>query len=71
MVFQQYKNKTVVTAYPDMSKVKPSEAQKKGQGVFADAVADATDITDDPVKKAEYQKKLKEGKSVYRFAIQE
>ena len=71
LVFKQYKDKTVVTAYPDMSKVKRSEAQKKRQSVFADAVAYAKSITGNPVKKAEYQKKLKEGKSVYHFAIQE
>ena len=51
LVFKQYKDKIVVTAYPDMSKVKRSEAQKKGQSVFADAVAYAKSITGNPVKK--------------------
>lgn len=71
LVFKQYKGKTVVTAYPDMSNVKPSEKQKEGQNLFAKAVAYAKEIRYNPVKKAEYEKKVKEGESVYRFALKE
>lgn len=71
LVFKQYKDKTVVTLYPDMSKVKPSAKQKEGRNVFAEAVAYAKGINNDPVKKAEYQKKVKAGKKVYHFAMKE
>jgi hypothetical protein len=51
LVFKQYGKKTVVTRYPDMSKVVPSDLQKKQRSGFA--------------------KKIKKGKSVFQYAIQE
>ncbi|MDQ2753030.1 MAG: hypothetical protein M3R72_08405 [Bacteroidota bacterium] len=71
LVFKQYKDKTVVTSYPDMSKVKPSEQQKEGRKLFAEAVAYAKAISQNPVQKAHYQKKVKLGESVYHFALKE
>ena len=71
LVFKQYKDKTVVTRYPDMSKVKPSKAQKEKRSVFAEAVAYARDINRNPVKKAKYAKKVQPGESVYHFALKE
>ncbi len=71
LVFKQYGKKTVVTRYPDMSKVVPSEAQKKQRSGFAEAVAYAQTINNDPVTKAKYAKKIKKGKSVFQYAIKE
>jgi hypothetical protein len=39
IVVKRYGNKTVITAYPDMSKVKPSKKQKAKRKLFANAVA--------------------------------
>jgi hypothetical protein len=71
LVFKRYGNKTVVTKYPDMSGVKPSKEQKDRRKRFAEAVAYARAINNDPVKKAAYAKRLPKGKRVYQFALQE
>ena len=71
MVFKRYGKKTVVSRYPDMSKVKPSKLQKKGRNRFAEAVAYAQSINNDPVKRASYAKKVKKGHTVFNYAIQE
>jgi hypothetical protein len=71
IVVKRYGNKTVITAYPDMSKVKPSKLQKVKRKVFAEAVAYAQAINNDPAKKALYSKKVKRGQSVYNYAIKE
>ena len=61
----------MVTVYPNMSGVKPSEMQKEKRKVFAEAVAYARAINHDKEKKAEYQQKVKEGESVYHYALKE
>lgn len=71
LVFKQYGKKTVVTRYPDMSKVVPSELQLKNQDRFAVAVAHARAINNDPLLKAAYAKNLKKGKTVYQAALRE
>jgi hypothetical protein len=70
-VVKQYGNKTVITAYPDMSNVKPSKAQKANRKEFAKAVAYAQSILHDPVKKKAYAAKLPKGASVYHAAMKE
>jgi hypothetical protein len=54
-----------------MTGIKPTKLQKKQRNYFADAVAYARAINDDPVKKAEYKKKVKKGGSVYQYALKE
>jgi hypothetical protein len=71
IVVKQYGNKTVITAYPDMSNVKPSKLQKLKRKKFAAAIAYAQSIINDPLKKAAYAKKLKRGARVYNAAIKE
>ena len=71
IVVKRYGNKTVISAYPDMSNIVPTKAQKKGRKVFAKAVAYAKKISNDPVKKALYKKKLKKRQTVYNYAIKE
>lgn len=71
LVFKKYGDKTIVTSYPDMSQVKPSEGQKEGRKVFAEAVAYTKAISRNPEKKAEYGKKVKLGESVYHCTLKE
>lgn len=71
LVVKQYAYGTVVSAYPDMSHVKPSQLQQLQQTLFAKAVAYAQSITRNPVKKKAYAKKLRKGERVYNAAIKE
>lgn len=71
VVVKRYGRKTVVSAYPDMSNVKPSKLQKNKRNLFAEAVAYAQGIVHDPVKKAAYAKGLKKGERVYQVAIKD
>ena len=61
--------KTIITAYPDMSKVRYNENQKTEQRRFADAVAYARSIISDLEKKAQYKARLPKGKKVFNAAI--
>jgi tRNA nucleotidyltransferase (CCA-adding enzyme) len=71
IVVKKYGDKTFIGAYPDMSNIKPSRLQKTNRRSFADAVAYAKDICNDPVKKAAYAKKIGKGQRVYNSAIRE
>lgn len=71
IVVKQYSYGTVISAVPDMRRVKKSALQKLAQHHFSDAVAYAQTILRDPKKKAAYAKKIKKGKSVYHAALQE
>jgi hypothetical protein len=51
IVFKQYKDRTVVTKFPDMSNIIPTESQLKEKGRFSDAVIFAKEIIADPIKK--------------------
>ena len=70
-VVKQYKHGIVISAVPDMSRVKKSKLQTVKQDRFKDAVKYAQGIIHDPKKKATYAKKIPKGKSVYNAAIQE
>jgi hypothetical protein len=67
LVFRVRNGKTFVSKYPDMSKVKPSRKQLREKGRFAEAVAFAQSINNNPKKKAAY--KVAEGQSVFNAAI--
>ena len=64
-------HKTIVTGYPDMRRVKYNKAQRTAQSRFAEAVAYARSVINDPVKKAIYSKLLPKGKRLYNAALQE
>ncbi len=68
-VFKQVDGKTQVSTYPDRSQVKYNKKQTRFQKIFAEASAYASDIINDPVKRAAYM--LGHGKSVYHAAIAE
>lgn len=57
LVFKNYGSKTVVSAYPDMSKVKLSVKQKKENKRFKEAMAYAKSQMSDPDSKAAYKAK--------------
>ena len=69
LVYKTYAYGTVVTRYPDMSKVKLSTKQKKSNNLFAEAVAYAKKVIADPVKRKKYEAKLAPGKTVYNTAL--
>ena len=71
LVFKQYGDKTVVTRYPNMKRVKRSPLQKAGTRKFADAVAYAQSILRNPKKRKAFARKRRNGKSVYHAAISE
>ena len=71
IVIKQYGNKTVVSKYPDMSKVKASTRQKNNRSVFKEAVAYAKSINRDPGKRKDYLLKVKPGESIYHYALKE
>ena len=71
IVVKQYGNKTVISKYPDMSKVKASIKQKKNRSVFKEAVAYAKSINKDPEKRKDYLLKLKPLESIYHYALKE
>ena len=69
LVFKVVKGEGVVTKYPDMSKVVPSEKQLAEKSRFGEAIRFAQGILRDPAKKAAY--KVREGSSVYHSAIRD
>lgn len=71
IIIKQYKNKTVITAYPVTIKRKPTKLQTVYRNDFTKAVKYAQDIVRTPAKKKAYAKKVKPGQTVYNFAIAE
>ena len=69
LVFKQYADKVVVSKYPDMSKVKPSERQLEQRKKMAQAIVYAKSVMRNPALKAVYEKDLEPGKSVYKKAL--
>ena len=69
VVIKHWLGKTVITAFPDMSRIVFSPKQKAEQRRFADAVAYAKGIISDPQRKALYQARLPKGKKVFNAAI--
>lgn len=69
IVVKQYACRTVITKYPDMSRVTLSPLQKKRNALFADAVRYAKSILRNPKILNEYKKLVKPGERVYNHAI--
>jgi hypothetical protein len=69
VVIKHWRGRTVITTFPDMSRVVYSQKQKAEQKRFAEAVAYAKSIIRDPRKKAAYQAKVPRGKKVFNAAI--
>jgi hypothetical protein len=71
IIIKQYGEKTVVSKYPDMSNIVPSKFQVKKRSRFADAVAYAKTISNNPIFRADFIKRKGEVKSVYQEALKE
>lgn len=71
VVYKTYAYGTVVSKYPNMSKVKLSTKQKRSNELFSKAVAYAQSIIADPKEKKKYESKLNPGKTVYNTALSE
>lgn len=67
IVYRVRNGKTFASKYPDMSNVKPSRKQLREKGRFAEAVAYAQSINNNPKKKAAY--KTAPGQTVFNAAI--
>ena len=71
IVIRQVKGKTVITAYPVPIKRKPSKLQQLYRDDFTAAVKYAQAIQRDKKKRKAYEMKVKNGQSVYHYAIAE
>jgi chorismate mutase len=60
-----------VSKYPDMSNIVPSESQLKKRSRFADAVAYAKTINNNPIFRADFIKRTGGVRSVYQSALKE
>ncbi len=69
MVLKTYGDKTFLCKYPDMSNVEFTDIQKAEQSLFADAIAYARSIINEPEKKEAFKATLEPGRRVYNAAI--
>jgi hypothetical protein len=71
IVIKQYGNKTVVSKYPDMSNIVPSNSQKAKRNKFAEGVAYAKTISNNEILRNDFLKRKGPVKSVYQSALKE
>ncbi len=69
IIFKNYGEKTVISRYPNMTKVIRTEKQIEILDQFRAAQAYAKSILSDPDKKIAFAKTLPQGKTVYHTAI--
>lgn len=69
LVFRTYGDKTFISRYPNMTKVKFNDDQKAEQSLFAEAVLFAHSIINDPEKKAAFKATIEPGRKVFNAAI--
>ena len=69
IIFKNYGDKTVISKYPDMSKVKKTAKQLQNQDLFSRAHHYAKRVITDPVKKLAFSKTIPKGKMVYHAAV--
>jgi hypothetical protein len=71
IVFKRYADKTVVSKYPDMSKVKTTKRQRAQRDLLKEANAYASTVLRDVELRKKFEKKLKAGESVFHKAKKE
>lgn len=71
IVIKKYGDKTVVSKYPDMSNIIPSNSQKEKRNRFAEAVSYAKTINGSSILRNDFIKRVGEVKSVYQSALKE
>ena len=70
-VIKHYKYGVIKTRWPDMSRIIASVQQRKCRNLFREAVAYAKMVIADPVRKAEWQRRIKRPNGVYNKAIKQ
>jgi hypothetical protein len=70
-VVKQYKGKTIVSKYPDMSGVQRSRKQKKNNQKFRNAVKYAQAVMGNEQLRTKYKQKVRKGQSVFQYLIRE
>ena len=70
-VIKQYRNKQVVTRYPDMSRIVPTTKQKVRRRLFARAVRYAQSIYGKPELKAEWRRRLRRPKRLFQALMKQ
>ena len=71
IVIKRYGDKTVVSTYPDMSNIIPSDSQKEKRSRFADAVSYAKTINSSEILRTDFLNRVGDVKSVYQSALKE
>ncbi len=69
VVVKNYDGKTVITSYPDMSKIRRSKKQKSQNALFSQAVDFAKKVKADPGQFTPPGLHIKKGQSLYHAAI--
>ena len=69
LVIKHYSWGVIMTKFPDMSGIIASAKQRKCRNIFKEAVAYAQTVIADPVKKAEWQGRIRRRNGVYNKAI--
>ena len=70
-VIKHYRYGVVKTKFPDMTKIIASAGQRKCRNLFKEAVAYTKTVIADPVKKKEWEKKVKIKYRVFNRVIKE
>lgn len=71
VVRQLWDGRTVLSTYPDMTRIKPSEDQKKQRALFAEAQKAAMEFLADPAKREIYKSRCKPGQRAHGLFIAE
>lgn len=71
IVIKKYGDKTVVSKYPDMSNIIPSDSQKEKRNRFAEAVSYAKTINESSILRNDFIKRVGDVRSVYQSALKE
>ena len=70
-VIKHYRYGVVKTKFPDMTRIIASAQQRKCRDLFKEAVAYAKTVIADPIKKKEWQKRIKVKYRVFNRIIRE
>jgi hypothetical protein len=70
-VIKQYKKGQVVTRYPDMSRIVPTQKQKVRRRLFARAVRYAQSIYGKPELKAEWRRRLRRPRRLFQALMKQ
>ncbi len=64
-VIKQYRYGPVKTRYPDMTRIIASESQRKCRNLFKEAVSYAKEVMRDPVRRGEWEKRVRNKRLIW------